>query len=205
MATTSLRRPIGATEMKEYYEKRAPEYDQTSWDHPARSDEERAEQEQLLSALASLPPATTLDVACGTGYLSRHLPGDVIATDYSESMLREVRRKDPTMQLVRADALRLPFRDGSRERVVAANFYGHLEPPQASAFLREARRVANQVVIVDAAPGLRVSDSQFEERTLADGSRYIIYKRFFHAEDLLHELGGGTVVFSGHIFVAVAT
>lgn len=191
--------------MKEYYEKRAFEYDATSWEHPEMTDEERVEQQELLSVLESLPPARTLDVACGTGYVSRHLPGDVIATDSSESMLRQARRKDPVMKLVRADALRLPFRDRSCERVVAANFYGHLESPQASAFLAEARRVADQLVIVDAAPGLRVSNSDFEERTLADGSRHLIYKRFFHADDLLHELGGGTVLFAGRIFMAVAT
>lgn len=200
-----LRRPIGATEVKEYYEKRAPEYDATSWEHPEMADEERLEQQELLSILASLPPALTLDVGCGTGYLSRHLPGNVIATDYSESMLREARRREPSMKLVRADALRLPFRDRCCERLVTTFFYGHLERPQAAAFFAEARRVANQLVIVDSAPGARWAEGDFEERILADGSRHLIYKRFFRAEDLLHELGGGTVLFAGRIFVAVAT
>ena len=190
--------------MKEYYEKRAPEYDATSWEHPDMTDEERLEQQELLSILASLPPALTLDVACGTGYLSRHLPGDVIATDYSESMLSEARRREPSMRLVRADALRLPFRDRCCKRIVTTFFYGHLERPQASAFLIEARRVASQLVIVDSAHGARMGKSDFEERTLADGSHHIVYKRFFQAEDLLHELGGGTVLFAGQIFVAVA-
>ena len=194
---------IEATEMKDYYENRAPEYDATSWEHPETSDEERSEQEDLLSALASLPPAKTLDVGCGTGYLSRHLPGDVVATDYSDAMLREARIREPSMKLVRADAFHLPFRDRCFQRLVATFFYGHLEPPQEVRFLAEARRAADQLVIVDSAPKARVSPNDFEERILADGSRHLIYKRFFDAEDLLHELGGGTVLFAGSNFVAV--
>ena len=64
--------------MKEYYDTRAPEYD--DWylglgpfaerDRPGW-EEELAE---LIATLEALPPKRTLDVACGTGFLTRHLP-----------------------------------------------------------------------------------------------------------------------------------
>jgi ubiquinone/menaquinone biosynthesis C-methylase UbiE len=37
--------------------------------------------------LAALPPARTLDVACGTGFLTRHLRGDLTAIDQSDEMV----------------------------------------------------------------------------------------------------------------------
>ncbi len=42
------------------------------------------------------------------------------------------------------------------------------------------------------------------ERVLGDGSRFEVYKRYFDAETLLDELGGGTVLHAGDWFVMVA-
>ncbi|MDP9067984.1 MAG: class I SAM-dependent methyltransferase [Actinomycetota bacterium] len=190
--------------MKEYYERRAPEYDATSWEHPDASDEQRREQRALLDALRRLRPATTLDVACGTGFLTRHLPGAVVALDHSETMLGLARTKARNCSFLRADALRLPFKDGSFDRVFSANFYGHLQQSEAAQFLSEARRVSKELVIVDAAPGHRISETDWEERSLADGSTYAIFKRFFEPYELIDELGGGTVLFAGSDLVAVA-
>jgi ubiquinone/menaquinone biosynthesis C-methylase UbiE len=46
-----------------------------------------ADREALIAVLAALSPARTLDVACGTGYLTRHLPGQVTGLDQSEAMI----------------------------------------------------------------------------------------------------------------------
>ncbi|HWN23441.1 MAG TPA: methyltransferase domain-containing protein, partial [Gaiellaceae bacterium] len=77
--------------MKEYYEARAPEYDDW-WNGTGRFvDRERPgwedERDALIATLRELPPARTLDVACGTGYLTQHLPGQVTGLDASPSML----------------------------------------------------------------------------------------------------------------------
>jgi ubiquinone/menaquinone biosynthesis C-methylase UbiE len=87
-------------------------------------EEELAEVEAVIAAL---PPGPVLDVACGTGFLTRHLRGSVVALDQSESMLAIARPRLPDATLVRGDALRLPFPDNSFDRVFTANFYGHLE------------------------------------------------------------------------------
>jgi demethylmenaquinone methyltransferase/2-methoxy-6-polyprenyl-1,4-benzoquinol methylase len=40
-----------------------------------------------VELVARLPPARTLDVACGTGFLTQHLKGFVAALDQSPAMI----------------------------------------------------------------------------------------------------------------------
>ena len=193
--------------MKAYYDRRAPEYDE--WYRGAGRFAERErpgweqEVEALGAALAALPPARTLDVACGTGFLTRHLPGKVVGLDQSESMLEEARRQAPNATYVPGDALALPFEDCSFDRVFTAHFYGHLEPDDRERFLAEARRLAPELVVVDSAFHDDVEPEERQERVLNDGSRWEVYKRYFEPDALARELGGGETVFAGRWFVAV--
>jgi ubiquinone/menaquinone biosynthesis C-methylase UbiE len=109
----------------------------------------------------------------------------------------------PHVKLVRGDALALPFPDGSFERVATMNFYGHLEAADRQRFLAEARRVAPELVVVDAARRDEVDSEEWQERVLNDGSRWTVYKRYFTPDGLLEELGGGEVIYAGRWFVAV--
>jgi ubiquinone/menaquinone biosynthesis C-methylase UbiE len=193
--------------VKAYYEARAPEYD--DWyeglgrfdglDRP-QWDEEVGELERLL---AELPPLRTLDVACGTGFLTRHLRGPVVGLDHSESMLEIARARVPGGVFVQGDALELPFADGSFDRVFTGHFYGHLEEADRARFLREAHRVAPELVIVDAAQRPDREPEEWQERILNDGSRWHVYKRYFHAQALAEELSGGEVLHDGRWFVVV--
>ena len=193
--------------MKAYYDRRAPEYDE--WYRGAGRFAERErpgwqqEVEALGLALAALPPARTLDVACGTGFLTRHLPGEVVGLDQSEAMLEEARRQAPNATYVQGDALSLPFEDGAFERVFTAHFYGHLEPEDRYRFVAEARRLAPELVVVDSALRDDVEAEERQERVLNDGSRWEVYKRYFEPDALARELGGGDTVFAGRWFVAV--
>ena len=189
--------------MKEYYHRRAAEYDETSY--RAAEAEEVAELAQLRDVIGALPLSRTLDVACGTAFLTRFLHGEIVGLDQSEEMLRLARKRMPRARFVRGDAIPLPFPDDSFERVFTSNFYGHLEPPLRRRFLAEARRVAPELVVVDCAwaPG-RVPEG-LEERTLRDGSRWAIHKCYFTPDVLLGELGGGDLLFHGPTFVAVRT
>jgi len=193
--------------VKAYYDRRAPEYD--DWwrgsglyadrDRPGWNDEVEA----LCGAIASLEPARTLDVACGTGFLTRHLRGEVVGLDQSESMLEEARRHAPNATFVHGDALSLPFDDGAFERVFTGHFYGHLDDEQRTRFLEEARRVAPELVVVDSALRDDVEPEEHQERVLNDGSRWEVYKRYFEPAALARELGSGETVFGGRWFVAV--
>ena len=193
--------------MKAYYEARAPEYDDW-WLGAGRFvererpgwDEERA---ALIEALKLLEPARTLDVACGTGFLTQHLPGSVTGLDQSSSMLELASARVPAAGFVQSDALRLPFAAETFDRVFTSHFYGHLEEPERVRFLAEARRVAPELVVVDSALRDDVQAVEWQERILNDGSSWQVYKRFFTPDGLATELGGGETLFAGRWFVAV--
>jgi len=63
--------------------------------------------------------------------------------------------------------------------VFTAHFYGHLREKQRQAFVTEARRVAGEVVVVDAALRPDKEPEELQERVLSDGSRHETYKRYF--------------------------
>ena len=201
------RHPRSVRTVKAYYEARAREYDDwylgvgrfTERDRPGWEEE----LERLRETLASLPPARTLDVACGTGFLTRHLRGEITGLDQSATMLEVARERVPDGEFVEGDALVLPFEDDSFERVVTGHFYGHLEEPDRIRFLAEARRVAPELVVVDASQAHSPVAVEWQERILNDGSRWQVYKRFFTTDGLARELGGGEALLEGHWFVVV--
>jgi demethylmenaquinone methyltransferase/2-methoxy-6-polyprenyl-1,4-benzoquinol methylase len=192
--------------LREYYHRRAPEYD--DWYHGAfyaHGDREQflAELADLERVLAELPPARTLDVACGTGFLTRHLPGDVVGLDQSDAMLALAREQAPRAEYVLGDAFALPFADDSFERVFTGHFYGHLELRERHAFLAEARRVAPELVVADAARRPGHDPDEWQQRPAGDGTVWPVFKRFFLAEQLVEELGGGEILHAGAWFVVV--
>jgi ubiquinone/menaquinone biosynthesis C-methylase UbiE len=193
--------------MKAYYERRAAEYDDWYLGTGRFADRDRPgwqeELDSLRATLERLAPARTLDVACGTGFLTRHLPGEVTGLDQSQAMLDEARVQAPNATYLRGDALDLPFEDDAFDRVFTASFYGHLEGAERETFLREARRVASELVIADAALRPDVEPEERQERILNDGSRWEVYKRYFDPEELAYELGGGRVLHAGRWFVVV--
>jgi ubiquinone/menaquinone biosynthesis C-methylase UbiE len=193
--------------VKDYYDKRAPEYDDWYLGHGLFEPRERegweAELEQLLATIRALPPRRTLDVACGTGFLTKHLRGDVVGVDQSKRMLDEAHKQAPSVTYVQGDGLALPFVDDAFDRLFTGHFYGHLEPPQREQFLAEARRVAPELVIVDASRTHSEVDEQMSQRVLNDGSTWEVFKRYFSGAGLADELGGGEVLFEGDWFVVV--
>jgi len=125
-----------------YYERRAAEYDDwwnatglfASRERPGWSGEVGA----VVHLVRDLSPARTLDVACGTGFLTRHLPGPL---------------------------------------------------------------VVGELVVVDSALRDGIEPEQWQERTLNDGSRHRVFKRFLTADGLAAEIGGEPLL-SGTWFVA---
>jgi ubiquinone/menaquinone biosynthesis C-methylase UbiE len=193
--------------VKDYYHARAPEYDDWWVGRGRFADRDRPgwndELEQLASVVANLAPFRTLDVACGTGFLTRHLKGDVVGVDQSEAMLEIARRQAPAAQFLAGDALALPFDNRSFDRLFTSYFYCHLEAKDREQFLREARRVAGELVVVGSILRPGEQAERWEERMLNDGSRWSVYKRVFEPEQLADELGGGRTLFAGRWFVVV--
>jgi demethylmenaquinone methyltransferase/2-methoxy-6-polyprenyl-1,4-benzoquinol methylase len=193
--------------VKEYYDKRAPEYDDWYLGSGLFEPRDRAgwaaELEQLFAVIHALEPGRTLDVACGTGFLTRHLRGDVVGLDQSARMLEQAHKQAPSAAYVQGDGLALPFVDHSFDRVFTGHFYGHLQPPERERFLAEGGRVANELVVVDASRAHSEVDEHMSPRVLNDGSTWEVFKRYFTGAGLAEELGGGDVLFEGEYFVVV--
>ena len=192
--------------MKAYYDRRAPEYDDWWLGRGLYADRERPGWEDELRLLEGvirdLPPVRTLDVACGTGFLTRHLPGDVVGLDASERMLEVAREQAPQARFEHGDALSLPFEDSAFDRVFTSYFYCHLEDEERKRFLAEALRVAPELVVVASIRGDGDEAERWEDRQLNDGSEWQVYKRVFEGPDLAAELKG-EIVFKGRWFVVV--
>jgi ubiquinone/menaquinone biosynthesis C-methylase UbiE len=189
----------------QYYEQRAAEYDDWYLAQGVFAKRQRpgweGEVGGLVELVRGLAVARTLDVACGTGFLTRHLSGFVVGIDQSPSMVAIAQSRLPGGLALTGDALQLPFPDGAFDRVFTGHFYGHLSTGERTAFLAEARRVAAELIVVDTAERPNDPAEGWEERVLSDGSRHQVYKRFLSAENLARELGG-TPLLDGRWFVA---
>ena len=102
----------------------------------------------LVSRLKIRPRMRILEVACGTGIVTRQLldrlppDGRLVATDLSEPMLAYARQKFTGVDGIewrQADGLALPFPDESFDAFVCQ--FGLMFMPDKTAALREAQRV----------------------------------------------------------------
>lgn len=189
-----------------YYEQRAEEYDE--WylgeGHFASRDRPGWHQEidQVIRLVESLPPVRTLDVACGSGFLTRHLSGLVVGLDQSRAMVSLTQSRLSDGVAIVGDALNLPFADAAFDRILTGHFYGHLPRDERKVFLSEARRVAGELLVVDSASRSGVTAEQWQTRVLNDGSEHRVFKRYLSARQLVEELDGAEIVLDGEWFVA---
>jgi ubiquinone/menaquinone biosynthesis C-methylase UbiE len=190
--------------VKAYYHARAREYDDWWLGHNLYADKHRPgwdeERAQLERWIEDLQPRHTLDVACGTGFMTRRLRGDVTGLDQSDAMLDVAREQVSGATFVQGDALELPFDDGAFERIFSSYFYCHLEEDDRVRFLDEARRVAPELVIVGSRLQSDEQAERWDERVLKDGTRWRVFKRIFDPEALARELDG-RVLQQSHYFV----
>jgi demethylmenaquinone methyltransferase / 2-methoxy-6-polyprenyl-1,4-benzoquinol methylase len=116
----------------------------------------------MVAALAASPDQRVLDVACGTGMVSRALVERwgcrVVGLDQSPAMLAGARRKleaDPDLAarvtLVEGEAERLPFGDEEFDHLTFTYLLRYVDDPAAT--LRELARVVR--------PGGRVASLEF--------------------------------------------
>lgn len=106
---------------------------------------------ELVRRLPPRPPGNVLEIACGTGLVTKRLRARLdpalrlTATDLSTAMLEYARAQLGEREGIewrQADALKLPFPDGAIGAVVCG--FGVMFAPDHQAMLKEARRVLVQ-------------------------------------------------------------
>jgi ubiquinone/menaquinone biosynthesis C-methylase UbiE len=195
-------------QMRAHFDQRAAEYDGWWLGTGTFAERERpgwsAEVEQLIGVVRALPPARVLDVACGTGFLSQHLRGQVVALDQSARMVEIAAARMPHARVIQGDVAPLPFADAEFDRVFTSHFLHHLSPDRRAAFIADARRVGRELVVVEDVRGAEAPAEEVHERVPSDGSRYPLHRHSFTAAELIAELGVGHVLHEGRWFVVVA-
>jgi SAM-dependent methyltransferase len=83
--------------------------------------------EPALFELLPAPGRLTLDLGCGAGELARELRDrghEVLAVERSQALVREARKADRRMEVLRADVARMPMGSGIADLAVSAGFDG---------------------------------------------------------------------------------
>ena len=160
----------------------------------------------LAARLAARPGGDVLEIACGTGLVTRHLreklaPGvRLVASDLSKAMLEyaKAKRGASGIEWREADACKLPFGDAQFGAMVCA--FGFMFVPDRKAAFAEARRVLREGGTllfnvwdqVEENPHTLTSSQVFEE--LFPGDPEMQFARITHgmyAPALLRELLAG--------------
>ena len=145
--------------MRSYYEQRARVRRLVARDGAVRAARAPGWHEDvaaLRDALRALPPARTLDLACGTAS-SPLLPGAVTGVDQSASMVEIARSRRP--DATSKSATRSRRGRGSRTDLRSSHFYGHLDAEQRAAFLASAGRAGDRRLRAAADGGPRTGRS----------------------------------------------
>jgi SAM-dependent methyltransferase len=141
--------------------------------------------------------------AAGTGFLTRHLRGNVVGVDQSAEVLELARARLPGAELVCAEVPPLPFADGAFDLAFSSNVYSHLDAAAARAELvAEALRVAGALVVLEQSWRPGREREAWELRRLLDGSEHRVFKRYLTADELARELEAVVVLASAE-FAAV--
>lgn len=106
-----------------------------------------ASNRQMCEAVAChiSPGDCVLECACGTGIISAYIAPcckKLLATDYSVGMLKQAMKKCrrlDNIKFARASILKLPYKGGAFDKVIAANVIHLLDEPHKA--LRELGRV----------------------------------------------------------------
>lgn len=124
---------------------------------------------EVASRLAKRSPSRVLEIACGTGAVTRQLASalpassTIVATDLNQAMLDKAASVGTSrpVEWQKADAMQLPFDDGSFDAVVC-QFGAMFFPDKPKAF-SEARRVLKPGGVYIVSLWDRIEDNEFAD------------------------------------------
>ncbi len=202
MATSEsiVERDTQVTMLQEYYNRRAPEYEEKYYrDEPVR----QAEQAAMASAIReAFVGRQVLEVACGTGFWTEvvtEVARSVVATDASSEMLAIARMKGITPDRVKfreGDAYALEGVPGEFDAGLANFWFSHVQKVEIGRFLDGFHKKIGAGAVVFMADDIYLpgvggefvepagSEDTYKRRKLADGSEYVIVKNYYARETL---------------------
>jgi SAM-dependent methyltransferase len=127
-------------ELRDAWERRAADW--VRWAREPGHDSYWRFHRERFFELVPPPGRLTLDLGCGEGRVARDLKAlghPVVAVDASPTMVKAARAADPELEVVEADAAKLPFEDGFADLVVT--FMSLHDSDDMRGVVREAARV----------------------------------------------------------------
>ncbi len=183
--------------MKEYYSKRAPEYEGIYHrDDPVR----QYEQERIKSELqAVFNRKSVLEIACGTGYWTETIAAvarETTGIDASAAVLEIARSKGIPARFIIGDAYELSAVDGNFDAGCANFWLSHVEKANIGKFLHGLHdRIGSgspvfmaDNVYLEGLGGTLIrkpgAPDTYKLRQLQDGTTHEIVKNYYSADEL---------------------
>lgn len=186
--------------MIEYYDRRAPEYEQIYYrDIPPRRLEIDHEAERLTELVRN---CQVLDLACGTGYWTEVMSksaAHITASDISAGMIDQAGEKQyqTKVDFVRADLYHPPFREKSFDVLTLGFWMSHHPKPNYEILFEPLTALVKPdglIWMIDNNPpaegaqqdsiGSDRAGNNFKTRLLDNGDEFTILKNYFSEDDL---------------------
>jgi len=214
--------------MFEYYDERAPEYDEIyKGETPGMPEAPlyKEDVERIKSICSGFGQGHLIDVACGTGYWLPYYAGncgEITLVDQSRRMLVECQKRanslnlDKTIHYIKSDFFEIRFLSQVFDSAVVAFLMSHLTEETTGIFIDKLRRILNpgaSVLWIDGSwTSIRKKyreKSGLQERKLKSGRAYTIFKRYFDEHDIESFLQENSLsmkaFYFGDVFFAVNT
>ena len=196
---------FGRDPVAEYYDARAPVYDETAGYLDPLAERLRATIKPKLRKI--LEGRRVLEIACGTGYWTQVISGSaesILATDINHSMIEMARRRlrgNHNVDFLVTDAFTLGGVRGSFDAAFAYWWWSHMPMARARGFLERLHSMLEPgatVLFVDQLPNadpgairrLSTEGDTLEWRVLPDGREFWVVKNFPDEEDIRRLLDG---------------
>ncbi len=192
-------------ELFEYYDERAPEYEEFYWgEFPAIIPNPDIYKNDALTIQRLLPDyirGKCIDIACGSGFW---LPfyqkncSEITLIDQSESMLAECAKKiqklgiENKTEIIRDDIFNYAYKEHEYDSALMGFLISHFKEVELSNFFKILKTLlipGGSFVIIDGVwnemiAKIRKSKAGVIKRSLKDGREFKIYKRYFEKQDL---------------------
>lgn len=212
--------------MFDYYDERAPEYDEIyEGGLPGIPEAEtyKKDVDNIKAICADFGNGHLIDIACGTAYWLPYYAkncSEITLVDQSRRMLAESRQRVSDLKLekhvhyIKGDFFKVRFLSRNFDSAVVAFLLSHLTEETAKAFIEKLRRILNpgaSILWIDGSwsPTRKKhrNKSGPQERKLSSGQSFTIFKRYFDEDDIGSFLEDNDlirkVVYFGGVFFAV--